>query len=230
MKNSFFILFGIICCFGSISAQEVNQLDAAGERHGVWKKQFPSSEQLRYEGQFEHGKEVGTFKFYCDDCGSQPMVVKEFIGKSGEAKVTYFTKKGKLVSEGRMNGKNRIGKWLYYHEKSKTILTQETYTNGKLDGIKKTFYPNGTLTEEITYVKGSKEGANHYYSPDGVLLKKLQYINDLLQGPAEYYDSNGSVTIKGQYLKGKKNGLWKYYKNGELELEEIYPKPLKGNQ
>lgn len=230
MKNSFLIFFGIICCFGSISAQEINQTDAAGERHGVWKKYFPSSDQLRYEGQFEHGKEVGTFKFYCDDCGSQPMVVKEFLPKSDNALVQYFTKKGKLVSEGRMKGKDRIGEWLYYHEKSKSILTREVYMDGQLDGIKKTYYPNGNLTEEITYEKGSKEGPNKYYSPDGVLLKKLQYINDLLHGPAEYYDSNGNVTINGQYLKGKKNGLWKYFKNGKLELEEIYPKPLKGNQ
>ncbi|MEM7085494.1 MAG: hypothetical protein AAF489_04885 [Bacteroidota bacterium] len=230
MKISFFIFFGIISCFAPISAQEINQMDSAGERHGVWKKKFPGSNQLRYEGQFEHGVEVGTFKFYCDDCGSQPMVVKEFSSKPGEAKVSYFTKRGKLVSEGLMKDKDRIGEWLYYHEKSKTVLTQEVYVNGQLDGVKKTYYPNGNLTEEITYENGSREGPNHYYSPDGVLLKKLQYINDLLHGPAEYYDSKGNVTIKGQYLKGKKHGLWKYYKNGKLELEEIYPKPRKGNQ
>jgi len=231
MKHSFFIFFGIICCFGSISAQEVNQMDANGERHGIWKKYFPSSDQLRYEGEFDHGVEIGTFKFYCGDCKTQPTIVKEFKGKTGAASVTYFTKKGKLVSEGQMEGKKRIGEWLYYHEKSDAILTRELYTNGMLDGIKETYYFNGQLTEEITYIKGIKEGPNMYYSPDGVLLKKLQYINDVLHGSGEYYDAHGNVTIKGQYLKGKKHGLWKYFKNGKLELEETYPKPrIKGNQ
>lgn len=231
MRNSFFIFFGIICGLGTISAQEINQMDAAGERHGVWKKSFPTSKQVRYEGEFDHGVEIGTFKFYCSDCGSQPMIVKEFSGKSGMAEVKYFTKKGKLVSEGRMEGKNREGEWLYYHEKSASILTREVYKKGKLDGLLQTYYANGKLTEELTYINGIKEGPNSYYSPDGVLIKKLQYINDVLHGPAEYFDANGVLTIQGQYLKGKKHGLWKYFKNGKLELEEIYPKPrVKGNQ
>ncbi|MBL4662327.1 MAG: hypothetical protein JKY22_01910, partial [Flavobacteriaceae bacterium] len=121
MRNSFFIFFGIICCFASISAQEINQNDTAGERHGVWEKYFPSSKQLRYKGEFNHGVEVGTFKFYCSDCGSQPTIVKEFSSKTGNADVKYYTKTGKLVSEGQMYGKDRIGEWLYYHKKANTI-------------------------------------------------------------------------------------------------------------
>lgn len=224
-----FVFFGIICTFNFTSAQEINLMDENGERHGIWRKMFPESDQLRYEGEFEHGKEVGTFKFYCDDCGSQPMVVKEFEGKEDIADVKYYTKKGKLVSEGFMKGKERIGLWKYYHEKSNTVMTRENYTNGALDGVKSTYYPNGKLTEELTYEKGSREGPNTYFSPEGVVLKRLQYINDQLHGPAEYFDANGNLTIKGQYVEGKKHGLWKYYKNGNLVLEETYPKPLKKN-
>ena len=44
--------------------QEFNQFDSNGKRHGKWKKNFEGTEVLRYEGQFEHGKEVGVFKFY----------------------------------------------------------------------------------------------------------------------------------------------------------------------
>lgn len=227
--RSFFVFFGIICAFGFASAQEINQMDANGERHGIWKKTFPNSDQLRYEGEFDHGKEVGTFNFYCDECGSQPMVVKKFTGKDDLAEVKYYTKKGKLVSEGMMQGKERVGLWLYYHEKSNTVMTRENYTNGKLDGVKSTYYPNGKLTEELTYENGSREGPNTYFSPDGVVLKQLQYINDQLHGLAEYFDANGNLTIKGQYVNGKKHGVWRYYKNGRLELEETYPKPLKKN-
>ncbi|MEM7185175.1 MAG: hypothetical protein AAF466_00845 [Bacteroidota bacterium] len=208
-------------------AQDVNQMDANGERHGIWKKTFPNSDQLRYEGEFDHGKEIGTFKFYCDDCGDQPMVVKNFTGKENLAEVQYFTKKGKLVSEGMMQGKDRVGLWKYYHEKSNTVMTRENYTNGKLNGVKSTYYPNGKLTEELAYEDGSREGANTYFSPEGVVLKRLQYINDQLHGPAEYFDANGNLTIKGQYIDGKKHGLWKYYKNGNLVMEETFPKPRK---
>ena len=228
-SHLFFVFFGIICAFNFATAQDINQMDENGERHGIWQKKFPGTDQLRYEGEFDHGKEIGTFKFYCEDCGSQPMVVKVFNRKDDIADVKYFTKKGKLVSEGAMQGKNRVGLWKYYHEKTNTIMTRENYTDGALDGVKSTYYPNGKLTEELTYENGSREGPNTYFSPEGVVLKRLEYVNDQLQGPAEYFDANGNLTIKGQYVDGKKHGLWKYYKFGKLVLEETYPKPLEKN-
>lgn len=223
----FFFFFGISPLL--IQAQEINQMDANGNRHGVWKKKYPKSDQLRYEGQFEHGKEVGTFKFYCEDCKSQPMVVKEFTSNNDISEVKYYTKSGKLASEGQMKAKDRIGEWVFYHEKAKTVMTREFYKEGKLDGVKSTYYLNGQLTEELHYENGSKEGPNIFYSPEGVVLKKLQHINDQLHGAAEYFDANGNLTIKGQYLNGKKHGLWRYYKNGEVVLEETFPKPRERN-
>ncbi len=208
------------------AAQEgYNQFDANNERHGPWKKYFEGSRQLRYEGQFEHGKEVGTFKFYCEDCKDQPMVVKEFSSKDNTADVKYFTIKGKLVSEGKMEGKERIGEWLYYHKKSSDIMSRENYLDGKIHGKKITYYPNGQITEELSYENGLMQGENHYYSPEGILLKKLRYSNDQLHGEATYYDASGNVSIKGFYKEGKKHGLWQYYKNGEVVLEETFPKP-----
>ncbi|MDN3724982.1 toxin-antitoxin system YwqK family antitoxin [Aequorivita sp. SDUM287046] len=224
-KIAFLFLCGIFCStFSVFSQSEINQFDAQGKRHGIWKKTFEGTDQLRYEGTFDHGAEVGEFKFYCEDCKNQPMVVKNFIGNDKIAEVKYFTIKGKLVSEGKMKDKDRIGEWLYYHEKSKNIMTRENYSNGKLDGKKITYYPNGKITEETTYKNGIREGVDNYYSPEGVLLKKLIYKEDQLQGPAFYYDAYGNVVIEGFYKDGKKHGLWKYFKNGNVVLEETYPK------
>lgn len=226
MKRHFiFIFFGIFLISNLAVAQnDINQLDAEGKRHGVWKKTYDNSKQLRYIGNFEHGKEVGEFKFYCPACGDKPNVVKNFYGNDGMTDVKYYTIKGKLVSEGKMKDKDRVGEWLYYQEKSNDVLSREFYKNGKLDGKKTTYYSNGKLTEELNYENGEMLGENNYYSPDGVLLKKLKYVNDQLQGPATYYDANGNVVIEGFYKDGKKHGLWKYYKDGKVEIEETYPK------
>ena len=116
-KTALIFFFGIILCSHSAFSQsEINQMDAQGKRHGIWKKMYEGTNQLRYEGTFEHGREVGEFKFYCEDCKGQPTVIKSFKGKNGLAHVKYFTIKGKLVSEGEMQGKDRIGEWVYYHE------------------------------------------------------------------------------------------------------------------
>lgn len=231
MSVRLFIFFGIFFTLASVHAQEaINQTDAEGKRHGIWKKTYPSSQQLRYQGQFEHGKEVGVFKFYCEECKDQPTVIKEFNRDNPIAKVSYYTIKGKLVSEGQMNGKARIGEWVYYHEKSDQVMERQHYVDGKLDGVSTVYYPNGTITETVTYAKGERHGENLFYAPDGVLLKKLLYKDGQLHGPAVYYDAFGNVTIKGQYKNGKKDGLWQYYKNGKVEVEETYPKPNPSRQ
>ena len=227
MRLLFLFFFGIFFSMVSFSQSEINQMEAQGQRHGVWKKMYPGTDQVRYEGNFEHGKEVGTFKFYCEECKTKPHVVKEFNSRNSISDVKFYTLKGKLVSEGKMDGKDRIGEWLFYPEKSSNVMTREQYQLGKLHGLKIIYYPNGQITEEINYSNGLKEGPNNYYSPEGILLKKLNYRNDRLVGQAFYYDANGNVSIEGNYKNGKKNGLWKYYKDGKVILEEIFPKPLK---
>ncbi|MBV1924760.1 MAG: hypothetical protein KUG68_12110 [Flavobacteriaceae bacterium] len=226
MKLISFLSFFIIA--SSVFAQgEINQFDTNNKRHGVWKKYHENSRQIRYEGQFKHGKEVGVFKYYCSDCEDQPMVIRTFNESNNIAQVQYFTQKGKLVSEGKMERKNKIGEWLYFQKKSKNIMTREFYEEGKLDGFRKTYYINNKVTQETHYKKGLKEGEENYYSLEGVLLKKLLNVNDQLHGKAYYYDAGGNVIIDGNYKNGKKHGVWKYFKNGKLVLEETYPKPKK---
>ena len=220
--------FLLIVSFGN--AQEINQMDSNGKRHGVWKKNFEGTKQLRYEGTFEHGKEVGTFKFYCEECKSQPAVVKEFTANNAVADVKFYTAKGKLVSEGKMDGKLRIGEWIYFHKKSTEVMTRERYQNGKLTGKKYVYYGNGVVAEEASYSDGLLNGPSLYYSYDSKLLKELIYKNDLLEGPAVYYDAKGAKLMEGMYVNDRKKGVWKFYKNGQLDNEETFPKPLKKNK
>ena len=135
MRIKYFFLF-ILSVSTVISQNDLNQFDEQGNRHGVWKKTFEGSSQLRYEGAFDHGKEIGVFKYYCSDCEDEPMIVKTFKDTDDTAFVKYYTKKGKLVSEGEMKDKNRIGEWLYYHEKANAIMTKEEYVDGKLEDRK----------------------------------------------------------------------------------------------
>jgi antitoxin component YwqK of YwqJK toxin-antitoxin module len=207
-----------------LAQEKINQYDENGKRHGVWKKYYENSDQLRYDGAFEHGKEIGVFMFYCEECEDNPTVIKTFNENDRSAHVQYFTIKGKLVSEGKMIGKDRIGEWVYYHKSSDQVMTKEYYKNGKLDGMKVTYYTNDQITEETEYKDGLKNGKDNFYSPEGVQIKKLIYKNGFLHGPAYYYDSNGSIILEGNYKDGKKDGLWKHYEGGALIKEETFPK------
>lgn len=226
MRTLFLFFVSSILSFGHLSAQsEINQKDANGERHGVWKKKFETTNQLRYEGQFDHGKETGFFAFYCEACGENPTATKEFIGND-IADVTYFTIKGKIVSEGQMQGRLRIGEWLYYHKESAKVMSREHYVAGKLEGVKTTYYTSEVVAETLTYTNGLMEGPNNHYSLDGLILKELNYKNDTLHGPATYYDSQAVKLLEGQYKAGRKEGVWKTYVEAKLTKEERFPKPL----
>ena len=105
MRSSFFIIiFGLTLTTAAAYAQDVNQMDASGERHGLWEKYYPESNQLRFTGEFHHGKERGKFKFYCQTCGDQPSAIIDYGRGNDIAKVKYLDLKGKEASKthGRM--------------------------------------------------------------------------------------------------------------------------------
>lgn len=199
-------------------------MDDDGERHGVWSKNYPNTDQIRYEGQFDHGKETGLFKYYTLDKGKSVLsATKEFDPDTGIAKVKFISAKGKLISEGEMNGKLYMGKWVYYHNKSNAVMSTETYNeNGNLEGEKLVFYEDGQIAEKVFYRDGKIEGVNTWYSENGKVLKEFVYKDDELHGISKFYNGDGVLVTEGEYRNGQKHGIWKYYEDGKLKEEKDF--------
>jgi len=230
MKNIFVLVF--IFTVGSISAQSINQFDADGFRHGIWKKNYDNTNILRYEGEFNHGKEIGIFKYYKNvDNKASLTATKQFNETDNKSYVTFFTSKGKVVSEGQMDGKLYIGEWKYYQKNSNTLLTLENYDNeGLLDGERLVYYENGQIAEKQFYNHSKLEGASIWYSEKNVVLKEFQYVNGELHGVSKFYSPKGELILEGAYKRGKKDGVWKTYENGKVIEEKDYtyvPKYIK---
>jgi antitoxin component YwqK of YwqJK toxin-antitoxin module len=220
----FHVLVFLMLTTTTIVAQNINQLDDNGERHGFWSKNFDNTNQPRYEGEFMHGKEIGIFKFYkLVDKKSILSATKEFNENDQIAIVKFFSSTGKLISEGKMNGKLFIGKWTYYHNKTNTVMSTENYNDtGELHGEKVVYYENGQIAERSNFVNGRQEGLSIWYSEKAVVLKEFLYENDELHGLSKYYDSNGQLIAEGVYKRGQKYGIWKYYTDGKLTEEKDY--------
>lgn len=203
----------------STAQESVNQFDEDGNRHGVWRKYFDKTNELRYEGKFNHGKEIDTFKFYTlNNKKSVLSAVKVFNPDNNKASVKFLSSKGKLISEGVMNGKLYSGQWTFYHNTSDGVLSTEYYNdNGLLEGEKVVYYPNGQIAEKSHYKDGKLEGVSKWYSENGKLLKDFMYENDELHGMTRYYDANGVILAEGQYQRGRKHGIWNYYEEGKLK-------------
>ncbi len=222
---SFFIL---LCSTYSLS-QEINQLDSDSLRHGIWKKNFSGTKSIRYEGQFEHGKEVGLFKFYkYVDEQSVLTATKKFNDSNNIAEVRFYSSKGKLISEGNMNGKIYIGSWKYYHKNSDNLMRMEQYDN---EGLQQeellVYYDNGNLAEKSNFKNGKLEGKSILYSEKGIKIKEFIYRDKVLDGPSKYYSNKGLLIIEGNYRNGKKHGIWKYYEDGKLTNEKDFTRRSK---
>ena len=216
----------------SVSAQNTNQLDANGKRHGVWKKTFDNTSILRYEGTFLHGKEIGVFKFYKKINNKASLTAtKKFNDTNTIAVVKFYSSRGKLISEGEMNGKTYLGDWKYYQKNSNQLLILEHYNNhGYLEGERFVYYKNGQIAEKQNYLDGKLNGESIWYSDTNTVLKHYIYVNGQLHGKAKFYNPKGILLTEGQYKKDKKNGVWKFYKNGKLIEEKDFSYKPKYNK
>lgn len=201
---------------------ETNKLDAKGNKHGVWKGYYPESKRLRYEGTFDHGKEIGTFKFYDDTKAVTVIATREFNPKDNSVYTIFYDQGKHKVSEGKQVNKLNEGLWKYYHEGLPDLMTTENYKAGKLTGKRTVFYRGSgvpgeeNVAEETNYSNGQKNGNYKKYTLKGVVLEDSNYKKDQLDGPAVYNDPLGKLSSKGNFKNGKKVGIWEFYKDGKL--------------
>jgi len=212
----------LLILFSANSIAQENEFDDEGKRDGHWKVNFEGTSNPKFEGNFEHGKETGTFKFYKKGFYDHPAAIMNFEQAQDSVHVMYYTQTGKAISEGMILNKKREGRWVYYHQKSDSIMMVESYKNDTLNGLQKTYFTNGKLAEKTNYVNGQKDGESFIYADNGKITKELNYRNGELHGTAIYYTPKGVKTIEGQYTEGQKIGSWKYFSDGKLEKEEDY--------
>jgi len=201
----------------SVFAQDVNKVDANGKKHGLWKGIYEESKRVRYEGTFEHGKEVGMFKFFDDTKAGTVISTREFNSNDNSCYTIFYNQNKNKVSEGKLVNKMFEGEWKYYHQDSTTIMTLEQYRNDKLNGIRKVFYKSGQIAEESNYKEGIRNGVYKSYAENGVVLEESNYNNGEYDGQAIYRNVDNQIAAQGFYKKGKKVGMWKMLEKGKFK-------------
>jgi antitoxin component YwqK of YwqJK toxin-antitoxin module len=215
----FIVLFYLSNTFG----QEINSFDENGKRHGVWEKYYDNTKNLRYKGQFNHGKEVGVFKFFHQEPkGKHPSCVKEFSPDSDIALVKYYTSTGVFLSQGKMKGKKRTGTWLSYERATGVLVDKEEYKDGVLNGTKTSYYADGKVLQTQVYKNNLAHGNKIMYAPNGKISSQYVFSNGKTDGLFVEYDKSGQKSFTGKYKMNKPQGVWKYYENGKLVKTKDY--------
>jgi antitoxin component YwqK of YwqJK toxin-antitoxin module len=221
MKCSFFKVFFLILFSQALMSQtDFNKLDSEGKKHGSWKGFYVESKRPKYEGSFFHGKEIGIFKFFDDTKVGSVIATREFNGNDNVAFTIFYDQANNKVSEGKVVNKLFEGQWKYYHQGAQTVMATENYKNGKLEGLRAVFYPNGTIAQEINYKNNLKEGVYKKYAENGAVLEESIYKNNNYSGLAVFKDPDGNIVSKGNFVNGKKSGIWTFFENGK-QLKEV---------
>lgn len=84
---------------------------------------------------------------------------------------------GKLISETNFESGYRNGIQKYYYYGDTALKEEDNYYYGEMDGICRSYYPNGKPEQEESYMLGKKEGPCRYYDKDGNLIKTVYYFN-----------------------------------------------------
>jgi len=154
-----------------------------------------------------------------------------------------------IAEDARCEGTRSDGTFTCYFASGQTWLTAE-YTNSRINGKLKVWYPDGQLAEEgylrndllhgtlnQYYANGAKqlvstwrEGALHgqlkAYHEDGYLMQSSTWENGLASGVMQHYNSDAEVVYEYDYVKGYLEGsMRQYYPNGQLQVEL----PVKAN-
>ncbi|HSD15250.1 MAG TPA: hypothetical protein VLB74_11425 [Flavobacterium sp.] len=218
IKQNLGLVFLLTLWCSVFYGQDFNKLDENGKRHGLWKGVYEDTKNPRYEGTFEHGKEIGVFKYFDNTVKLVVIATRDFSANDGSHYTTFYNQKGFKVSEGKVVGKDTyVGEWKYYHLDSKEIMTLENYVDGKLNGVRKVYFPNGKITEETNYLNGVKHGKYKKYADNGVVLEDSNYKNGQYDGMATFRLSEKQISGQGMFKNGKKVGKWKVYENGKMK-------------
>ena len=220
MLAIFRILVFFLCCQVVFSQTDNNPVDDKGKKHGVWKGFYEESGRPRYEGTFEHGKEIGVFNFFDDTKAKSIIATREFNSKDNSAYTIFYDQNNNKVSEGKVVNKLFEGKWTYYHHASKKVMATENYTKGKLEGLRTVYYSNGKIAEEINYKNNLKNGFYKKYTENGIVLEESNFKNDVYSGLAIFRDANGTIASKGNFVNGKKSGIWQFFEKG-IMIKEV---------
>lgn len=199
-------------------SQSQNQEDASGHKQGKWVKTYRYG-NLRYTGQFKDDRPFGQFKYYYESGTIQ--AVSDYSDDGVIAITQTFHENGAPMAEGKYVRQKKEGKWKYYSDIDSSLIAEEQYKQGILEGESTTFYPEtGNAAEIFIYRAGKREGPYRKFFPDGNKMTEGTYNSDLLEGDFTLYYPNGKIQLKGQYKNGQQVGNWNYYDEEGNAIQE----------
>ncbi len=207
--------------------EKVNQIDENGLKQGFWTKKYRNG-VVAYEVTFKDNKPIGDYKRYHENGKINAFLTYDNKGEWADAKL--YDENGKIVAQGKYFGKLKDGLWIYSHNEKK--VAEENFKMGKKEGVSKSFFDNGSISEEKNWKAGIENGVWRQYYINGKKRLETRIDNGKRNSAYYLYYQNGRVKIRGRYKNDRMDEKWTYsdvkgkvvkeinYVNGKAENQD----------
>ena len=155
-----------------------------GNYDGCQKKWFENA-QLEREENYSDGKKTGWQRYY--DISGKLLGESNLIDGTGKISVKYA------------NGQRAF---------------EESYLNGELDGLQKSWYKSGQISAEYNFVSGKRVGLQTAYSEKGEIIED----GNLIDGNGIIKTKQGESSIDWEFQNGYPVGCGKNLNGYEFKL------------
>ena len=194
---------------------DTNKVDAGGKKTGIWKEEANS---FTYFGKYINDKKEGVWIGYHPN--GLISSIDEFKGgkKNGVSigidVAGFYFKKDNYTND-TLDGPSI----LFSHSNGAKVQMEVTYKMGKVNGLKKVYYPEGSLQEEGNFINNLRDGVSKWYTQDRHLSIEYTYKKGDLNGIQKTFHTNGNIASEGNMINNLEEGEYvEYFQNGKLKL------------
>ena len=227
MKNISSLLFFLFFCvvfMSSCSSTKTIEKTENGEQ--IANKEVVFTEKrpvVSKDGKITEYKFILKNKVVATETLNEKGEVVSVKGEIPNGLIKQYSVDDKLMFENNYNNGKLEGVIKTYFPDGKTVSTVKNYKNGVLEGKCFVYYENGHKKSESNYKNGILNGTVKKYSMAETLLSSKQYSNGKLEGLCKEFFVTGKPKKETEYYNGLKEGYSKeYYSNGTLKHEYNY--------
>lgn len=225
IKKVLIVFFSLLTLY---SISQENKIDAKGKKQGYWKKYFPGTTLLDYEGTFIDDIPNGVFVYYFKNGRIKAKMIFKEKGLITYSTIYHDDDANLPMASGKYINKVKDSIWNYWGPSGRMSVT-ETFKLGILDGKKIIYYvpellneKSSIIAQELNFRNGKKEGEQKEYFDNGILKSKSNYVDDKLVGVVISYTPGGTIEMKDNYVNGEKEGWCYAYDSNGLEIGKVY--------
>jgi len=212
---------------------------------------YTESGEVQEKIDYKYGKKNGySYKFSYEKSTDPIIISKElYVNDLREGKAFYYFADGKLKEEltysnGKKQGPGRefdnSGQVITIFEYNNNYLISREKINrydtqGKKQGVWKTFYPDGRVQKDMKYIDDKLDGYYKEFNENGNLILSLKYLDGKIvetqkeitvQEDIDFrrqFDENGKLISSGGYKDNKPIGVQRYYNSeGKVINSKIF--------